>query len=176
MEVFQSVEPCYTWSFLMIYLPFDFQTWLTSNFSLKYPFIIQQPSNENTQTYLVEVVILTYDQILVTNLRGEDLGSYRVQGQLSFVKKHPCNVKFLCFSTIPNFADELEMIWWHCLRLSWKLWWAKTIGNFLHPWLLVVLFCFVFSFFFFFFFYILGCWKQQFLITMFANTDNRSEK
>ena len=70
MEVFQSVEPCYTWSFLVIYLPFDFQTWLTSNFSLKYPFIIQQPSNENTQTYLVEVVILTYDQILVTNLQG----------------------------------------------------------------------------------------------------------
>ena len=70
MEIFQSVEPCYTWSFLVIYLPFDFQTWLTSNFSLKYSFIIQQPSNENTQTYLVEVVILTYDQILVTNLQG----------------------------------------------------------------------------------------------------------
>ena len=31
---------------------------LTSNFSLKYPYIIQQTGNENAQTYWLEVVIL----------------------------------------------------------------------------------------------------------------------
>ena len=32
--------------------------WLTCNFFLPYPYIIQQTSNENTKTYQVEVVIL----------------------------------------------------------------------------------------------------------------------
>ena len=32
--------------------------WLKSNFSLKYPYIIQQTGDENTQTYQVEVVLL----------------------------------------------------------------------------------------------------------------------
>ena len=41
-------------------LPFNsnFQEWLTWNFSLDYPYIIQQTGNENIQTYQVEVVIL----------------------------------------------------------------------------------------------------------------------
>ena len=36
----------------------NFQEWLTWNFSLDYPYIIQQTGNENIQTYQVEVVIL----------------------------------------------------------------------------------------------------------------------
>ena len=54
----------------MIYLPFDFQTWLTSNFSLKYLNIIQQTGDENIHTYQVEVVISIWHQILVTYLQG----------------------------------------------------------------------------------------------------------
>ena len=38
--------------------PFNSQMCLTSNFSLQYPYIIQQKWNENTQTYQVEVAIL----------------------------------------------------------------------------------------------------------------------
>ena len=44
--------------------------WLTCDFSLYYPYIIQQTRNENTQTYQVEVVILIEHQILVTYLQG----------------------------------------------------------------------------------------------------------
>ena len=162
MEVFQSVEPCYTWSFLVIYLPFDFQTWLTSNFSLKYPFIIQQPSNENTQTYLVEVVILTYDQILVTNLRGEDLGSYRVKASFHLSRNTHAMWNF---SVSPLFQTLLMNWKWFddIVSDSWKLWWAKTVGNFLHPWLLVSLFCFVFSLFSFSFFTSLAVENSSFL-------------
>ena len=32
--------------------------WLTCNFSLQQPYIIQQTGDENTQTYQVEVAIL----------------------------------------------------------------------------------------------------------------------
>ena len=35
-----------------------FSEWFTSNFSLQYPYTIQQTSNENTQTYQLEVVIV----------------------------------------------------------------------------------------------------------------------
>ena len=38
--------------------PFNSQRWLISNFSLQYPYIIQETGNENTQTYQVEVVVL----------------------------------------------------------------------------------------------------------------------
>ena len=38
--------------------------------SLKYPHIIQQTGNENTQTYQIEVLILIYQQILLTNSQG----------------------------------------------------------------------------------------------------------
>ena len=51
----------------IIIKPFNSHKWLTHNFSLKYPNIIQQKGNENTQTYQVEVVILIYHQILITN-------------------------------------------------------------------------------------------------------------
>ena len=51
----------------IIIKPFNSHKWLTSNFSLKYPNIIQQKGNYNTQTYQVEVVIFIYHQILVTN-------------------------------------------------------------------------------------------------------------
>ena len=37
---------------------FDPQKWLTCKFSLWDPYNIQQTSNENTQSYKVEVVIL----------------------------------------------------------------------------------------------------------------------
>ena len=39
-------------------LPFNSQKWLTCNFSLQQPYIIQQTSDENTQTYQLEVAIL----------------------------------------------------------------------------------------------------------------------
>ena len=35
-----------------------FQAWLTCNFSLEYPFIIQQTGNEKTQSYQVQVANL----------------------------------------------------------------------------------------------------------------------
>ena len=38
--------------------PFNSQKWLKSNFSLQYPYIIQETGNENAQTYQVEVVVL----------------------------------------------------------------------------------------------------------------------
>ena len=41
---------------------------LTCNFSLEYPYLIQQIVNENTQTYQVEVLILIKYQILKSNL------------------------------------------------------------------------------------------------------------
>ena len=50
--------------------PFNSQKWFTCNFSLQYPYIVQQKFNENTWTYQVEVVILMSQQILVTNLQG----------------------------------------------------------------------------------------------------------
>ena len=40
------------------------------NFSLQYPFIIQQTGNENIQTYQVEAAILIWHQVLITNLQG----------------------------------------------------------------------------------------------------------
>ena len=51
--------------------PFNYsQKQLTCNLSLKYPNIIKQTGNENTQTYQVVVVCLIKHQILVTNLQG----------------------------------------------------------------------------------------------------------
>ena len=49
---------------------FNSQEWSTWNFSLQYPHIIQQTADENIQTYQVEVVVLIWHQILVTNLQG----------------------------------------------------------------------------------------------------------
>ena len=37
---------------------FNFQKWLTSNFSQSYQYIIPQKGNENTSTYQVEFVFL----------------------------------------------------------------------------------------------------------------------
>ena len=51
--------------------PFNYsQKQLTCNFSLKYPNIIKQRGNENTQTYQVVAICLIKHQILVTNLQG----------------------------------------------------------------------------------------------------------
>ena len=51
--------------------PFDYsQKQLTCNFSHKYPYIIKQTGNENSQTYQVVVICLIKHQILVTNLQG----------------------------------------------------------------------------------------------------------
>ena len=50
--------------------PFISQKGLKSNFSQKYPYIIQQTGKENTPTYQVKVVVLIQHQILVTNLNG----------------------------------------------------------------------------------------------------------
>ena len=49
------------------------QRQLTCNFSLKYPNIIKQTGNENTQTYQLVVICLIKHQILVTNLQGNVL-------------------------------------------------------------------------------------------------------
>ena len=35
--------------------PFNSMTWLTYNFSLQYPYIIQQTGSENAQTYQVKI-------------------------------------------------------------------------------------------------------------------------
>ena len=43
---------------MAIMYPFNSQKWFISNFSLQYPFTVQQTGNENTQMYQVEVVIL----------------------------------------------------------------------------------------------------------------------
>ena len=54
--------------------PFDYsQKQLTCNFSPKYPYIIKQTGNENSQTYQVVVICLIKHQILVTNLQGNVL-------------------------------------------------------------------------------------------------------
>ena len=45
-------------SMLLLLYNYNSHKWLTSNFPLQYPFTIQQTSNENTQMYQVEVVIL----------------------------------------------------------------------------------------------------------------------
>ena len=45
--------------------PFYSHMRLTCNFSIKYPQIIQQTGNENTQTYWVEDAILVKHQILL---------------------------------------------------------------------------------------------------------------
>ena len=45
--------------YVMVYFKlFNSQKWSTWNFSLQYPYIIQQTGNENIPTYLVEAVIL----------------------------------------------------------------------------------------------------------------------
>ena len=41
--------------------------WLTFNFSHKYPYIIKQTGNKNTQTNLAEDVLLNKQQILIPN-------------------------------------------------------------------------------------------------------------
>lgn len=51
-------------------LPFNSQMWLSCNFSLQNWYDIQPTSNENNQTYQVEVVILIWHQIFVTYLQG----------------------------------------------------------------------------------------------------------
>ena len=38
-------------------LTFNSQEWLKSNFSLQYLYVIQQTSNENTETHQIEVVV-----------------------------------------------------------------------------------------------------------------------
>ena len=50
--------------------------WWTCNFSLYHLYIIQQTGNENIQIYLVDVVILIWYQIPVTNWK-EMLSSQR---------------------------------------------------------------------------------------------------
>ena len=51
--------------------PFNYsQKQLTCNFSPKYPYIIKQTGNENTQTYQLVVICLIKHQILVTYLQG----------------------------------------------------------------------------------------------------------
>ena len=50
--------------------PFDYQKWLTIDFSLLYANIIHQTASENTQTYQVQDIILIEHQILITNLQG----------------------------------------------------------------------------------------------------------
>ena len=51
---------------------FNSQKWLTryTLFSLQYPYINQQTGNENTKTYQLEVVVLIWHQVLLTNLPG----------------------------------------------------------------------------------------------------------
>ena len=44
--------------------------WFTCNFSLKYPYIIQQTGNKNTQTNQAEDFILNQQQILISNWQG----------------------------------------------------------------------------------------------------------
>ena len=46
---------------------FNFHKWLTCNFPLWYPYLIQQTDNENTLTYQVEAIILILPQILKLN-------------------------------------------------------------------------------------------------------------
>ena len=53
-----------------IMLTFNSQKWSTCHFSPEYPYIIQQTSIENTQTYQVQDIILIKYQILITNLQG----------------------------------------------------------------------------------------------------------
>ena len=43
---------------------------LTYNFSLEYPYITMQTGSEYTQTNRVEVVVLIWQQILVTHIQG----------------------------------------------------------------------------------------------------------
>ena len=60
---------------------------LTCNFSLQYPYIIQQIGNENAQTNQVEVILI-YHQILVTNLQGNVLQlEGRINNQILGVKE-----------------------------------------------------------------------------------------
>ena len=49
---------------------FRLQEMKVINFSLLYPYIIQQTGNENTGTYQAEVVFLIQHQIPITNLQG----------------------------------------------------------------------------------------------------------
>ena len=50
--------------------PFNPLEWFICNFSLQYPHSIEETGSENTQTYQVEVLILIWQQILVTYLQG----------------------------------------------------------------------------------------------------------
>ena len=68
--ILSKIVVYYCLLFCVLHKPFNSQKWLTSNFSLQYPYIIQQTGSENTPTYQVEVVVLIQHQILVTNLNG----------------------------------------------------------------------------------------------------------
>ena len=61
-------------------LPLNSRKWLTCNFSLQYPYIIQQAGNENTLTYQVEFVVLISLQILLTYLQGN---AQQLEGELT---------------------------------------------------------------------------------------------
>ena len=47
---------------------------------ISYPYFIQQIGNENTQTYQVEVLILIWHQVLITNLQGN---LYQLEGRIN---------------------------------------------------------------------------------------------
>ena len=60
--------------------PFNSKEWLACNFSLQYPYIIQQTGNENTQTYQEDVIIMNYKhQILIIILQGN---VYQLEGRI----------------------------------------------------------------------------------------------
>ena len=68
--ILSKIVVYYCLLFCVLHKPFNSQKGLKSNFSQKYPYIIQQTGKENTPTYQVEVVVLIQHQILVANLNG----------------------------------------------------------------------------------------------------------
>ena len=72
------------------------------NLLLKYPCIIQQTDNKNTQTNQVEAAILIYHQALITNLKGN------AQPLEGIINNHILGVKGLRQKIV---VQQMKMLW-----------------------------------------------------------------
>ena len=113
--------------------PFDYsQKQLTCNFSPKYPYIIKQTGNENSQTYQVVVICLIKHQILVTNLQGNVLQlERRIYNHILGVQELICYfaVGVFTFSTV-----GIDCI----IVVKYSGFTSRQCSEFLHPSFLIL--------------------------------------
>ena len=113
--------------------PFDYsQKQLTCNFSPKYPYIIKQTGNENSQTYQVVVICLIKHQILVTNLQGNVLQlERRIYNHILGVQE------LICYFAVGVFTFSIVGI--NCsIVVKYSGFTSRQCSEFLHPSFLIL--------------------------------------